>query len=160
MTDVEPLCSLTVQSLDPHRSSPQQSGQRRSQNMVTNFVLCLSFIFFFCLFVLDIFYQNKRSIEYGIALHHAGSCAFLYFKLYPYSTKTREILEIQSPTPMRFPEGKARRKSRGSREISRAEWVDFTIPTEFWWITDILLIINPSTGMDQEIHPSIKGKIE
>ena len=67
VTDVEPLCSLTVQSLDPHRSSPQQSGQRRSQNMVTNFVLCLSFIFFFCLFVLDIFYQNKRSIEYGIA---------------------------------------------------------------------------------------------
>ena len=149
MTDVEPLCSLTVQSLDPHRSSPQQSGQRRSQNMVTNFVLCLSFIFFFCLFVLDIFYQNKRSIEY-----HAGSCAFLYL-LYPYSTKTREILEIQSPTPMRFPEGKARRKSRGSREISRAEWVDFTIPTEFWWITDILLIINP-IRRDGSGNPSIQ----
>ena len=32
--------------------------------------------------------------------------------------------------------------------------------TEFWWSTDILLIINPSTGMDQEIHPSRQGRID
>ena len=45
-------------------------------------------------------------------------------------------------------------------EISRAEGMDFPIPPEFWWSTDILLIINPSTGMDQEIHPSRQGRID
>ena len=64
------------------------------------------------------------------------------------------------PRPERFPEGEARGKSRGSREISRAEGMDFPIPPEFWWSTDILLIINPSTGMDQEIHPSGQGRID
>ena len=29
---------------------------------------------------------------------------------------------------------------------TRAEGIDFPIPPEFWWSTDILLIINPSTG--------------
>ena len=37
--------------------------------------------------------------------------------------------------------------------------MDFPIPPEFWWSTDILLIINPSTGMDQEIHPCGQGRI-
>ena len=32
--------------------------------------------------------------------------------------------------------------------------MDFPIAPEFWWSTDILLIIKSSTGMDQEIHPS------
>ena len=36
----------------------------------------------------------------------------------------------------------------------------YTIPPEFWWSTDILLIINPSTGMDQEIHPCGQGRID
>ena len=31
---------------------------------------------------------------------------------------------------------------------------------EFWWSTDILLIINSSTGMDQEIHPCGQGRID
>ena len=62
------------------------------------------------------------------------------------------------PRPERFPEGEARGKSRGSREISRAEGMDFPIPPEFWWSTDILLIINPSTGMDQEIHPNLRNR--
>ena len=64
------------------------------------------------------------------------------------------------PRPERFPEGEARGKSRGSREISRAEGMDFPIPPEFWWSTDILLIINSSTGMDQEIHPCGQGRID
>ena len=62
--------------------------------------------------------------------------------------------------PKIFPKGKARGKSRGSREISRAEGMDFLIPPEFCCSTDILLIINPSTGMDQEIHPSGQGRID
>ena len=75
------------------------------------------------------------------------------------------------PRPERFPEGKARGKSRGSREILRAEGMDFpihpsswqcryTLPPNFWWSTDILLIINLSTGMDQEIHPCGQGRID
>jgi len=44
----------------------------------------------------------------------------------------------------------------------RAEGMDFPIPPEFWWSTDILLIINPSSssGMDQEIHPCGQGRID
>ena len=38
--------------------------------------------------------------------------------------------------------------------------MDFPIPPEFWWSTDILLIINPSTGLDQEIHPCGQGRID
>ena len=55
--------------------------------------------------------------------------------------------------------GEVQGKSLGSREILRAEGIDFPIPLEFWWSTDILLIINPYTGMDQEIHPCGQGKI-
>ena len=51
-------------------------------------------------------------------------------------------------------------KSRGSREILRAEGMGFPIPPEFWWSTDILLIINPSTVMDQEIYPCGQGRID
>ena len=38
--------------------------------------------------------------------------------------------------------------------------MDFQIPPEFWWSTDILLIINSSTEMDQEIHPCGQGRID
>ena len=38
--------------------------------------------------------------------------------------------------------------------------MDFPITPEFWWSTDILLIINSSTGMDQKIHPSGQGRID
>ena len=51
-------------------------------------------------------------------------------------------------------------KSRGSREISRAGGIYFPIPPKFWWSTDILLIINPSTGMDQGIHTCGQGRID
>ena len=30
----------------------------------------------------------------------------------------------------------------------------------FWWSMDILLIINPSTEVDQEIHPCGQGRID
>ena len=46
------------------------------------------------------------------------------------------------------------------REILRAEGMDFLIPPEFWWSSDILLIINPSAGMDQEIHSCGQGRID
>ena len=38
--------------------------------------------------------------------------------------------------------------------------MDVPIPPEFWWSTDILLIINSSAGMDQEIHPCGQGRID
>ena len=39
--------------------------------------------------------------------------------------------------------------------------MDFSIPPEFWWSTDILLIINPiPRGMDQEIHPCGQGRVD
>ena len=38
--------------------------------------------------------------------------------------------------------------------------MDFSIPPEFLLSTDIILIINPSTGMDQEIPPSRQGRID
>ena len=48
---------------------------------------------------------------------------------------------------------------RGLKIISRADGMDFPIPPEFWWSTDILLILNSFRGMDQEIHPSRQGRI-
>ena len=42
-----------------------------------------------------------------------------------------------------FPETQEISRVRSPREISRAEGMDFPIPPEFWWSTDILLIINP-----------------
>ena len=56
--------------------------------------------------------------------------------------QNEEVLGNPSLTPKRFPE---------TREIPRVE---------FWWSTDILLIINQSTGMDQEIHPCGQGRID
>ena len=49
------------------------------------------------------------------------------------------------PRPERFPEGEARGKSQGLREIWRAEGMDFPIPPEFWWSTDNL---SSSAGKD------------
>merc|ERR1712077_50841 len=60
--------------------------------------------------------------------------------------KSREISRghgFCTPRPEGFPEGEARGKSRGlqnlwPREISRAEGMDFPLPPESWWSTDIL----------------------
>ena len=58
--------------------------------------------------------------------HHQESS-----RMYPCSTKTREVLGNPSPRdfpwPERFPEGEARGKSRGSKEISRADGMNFPI---------------------------------
>ena len=80
--------------------------------------------------------------------------------LYLCCTKTREVLGNPSPTPERFPEGKARGKSRGSREIWRAEGMDLPIPPEFWWSTDNLSASIFLQGVDQEILPCGQGRID
>ena len=52
--------------------------------------------------------------------------------------------------------------SRGlsSREISRAEGMDFPIPPEFWWSTDILSSSIFLQGVDQEDPPCGQGRID
>ena len=135
------------------RSTSEQSAAVGSTSVTKHgHQLCSLSVFYLLFLSFCLGYLLSKQKKYRI-WYCPGSCAFLYLP-YPYSTKRREILEFQSPTAMRFPEGKARRKSRGSKEISRAEWVDFTIPTEFWWITDILLIINPILR-DGSGNPSI-----
>ena len=42
----------------------------------------------------------------------------------------------------------------------RADGDGFPIAPEFWWSTDILLIINPSRGMEQEMNPGGKGGVD
>ena len=79
------------------------------------------------------------------------------FTLYPCSTKTREVLGNPSPTPERFPET---RESQGSREIWRAEGMDFPIPPEFWWSTDNLSASIFRQGVDQKILPCGQGRID
>ena len=84
--------------------------------------------------------------------------------MYPCSTKTREVLGNPSPPPnfprpKRFPEGEARGKSRGSREIWRAEGMEFPIPPEFWWRTDNLSASIFLQGVDQKILPCGQGRI-
>ena len=63
------------------------------------------------------------------------------------------------PRPERFPKGVdfaplALGKYLGPRGMY------FPIPPEFWWSTDILLLINSSTGMDQKIHTCGQGRID
>ena len=65
-----------------------------------------------------------------------------------------------SQKPERFPETQFISQGRNPREISRAEGMDFPIHPKFWWSADFLLIIYPSTGMDQETHASRQGRID
>ena len=64
------------------------------------------------------------------------------------------------PRPERFHEGEARGKSQGSREIWRAEGMDFPIPPEFWWSTDNLSASFFLQGVDQKILPRGQGRID
>ena len=71
------------------------------------------------LFVLKL--ECKMSLKYRSV---QNACTNWKARLYPCSIKTREVLGNPSPTPdfprpERFPEGEARGKSRGSREILR-----------------------------------------
>jgi len=54
----------------------------------------------------------------------------------------------------------ARKISRGSREIRRAEGMDFPIPPEFWWSTDNLSASIFLQGVDQKILPCGQGRID
>ena len=49
---------------------------------------------------------------------------------------------------------------RWNWEIHPLRHRDFPIPPSFWWSTDVLLIINPPTEMDQEIHPCGQERID
>ena len=75
-----------------------------------------------------------------------------YWEIHPWRPK-------DFPRPERFPEGEARGKSRGSREIWRAEGMDFPIPPEFWWSTDNLSASIFLQGVDQKILPCGQGRI-
>ena len=50
--------------------------------------------------------------------------------------------------------------SQGSREIWRAEGMDFPIPPEFWWSTDNLSASIFLQGVDQKILPCGQGRID
>ena len=54
----------------------------------------------------------------------------------------------------------ARGKSQGSREIWRAEGMDFPIPPEFWWSTDNLSASIFLQGVDHKILPCGQGRID
>ena len=76
-----------------------------------------------------------------------------------YTAERRDVLGCTSPTTKRFPE--AREMSRGGspRDISRAEGnleVEGDVQPNSSWLEALYghsLIINPSQGMYQEIHP-------
>ena len=60
-----------------------------------------------------------------------------------------------------IPDGqKISRDPRGSREIWRAEGMDFPIPPEFWWSTDNLSASICRQGVDQKILPCGQGRID
>ena len=90
-----------------------------------------------------------------------------------------EVSGNPSLTPKRFPEGEARGKSQGSREIlrdlprpwvlhpegrgvqnprprkiSRAEGMDFPLPPESWWSTDILSSLPGKDCSTAKMSPS------
>ena len=78
---------------------------------------------------------------------------YIGLALYPCSTKPREVLGNPSPTAERFPETREISQGRSPREISRAEGMDFSIPPEVWWSTDILSSSICPEGVDQKILP-------
>ena len=59
-----------------------------------------------------------------------------------------------------IPDGRKISRGRSSREILRAEGMDFPIPPEFWWSTDILSASIFLQGVDQEILPCGQGRID
>ena len=62
--------------------------------------------------------------------------------------------------PQIFPETQEISWGRSPREIWRAEGVDFPIPPEFWWSTDIFSASFFLQGVDQEILPCGQGRID
>ena len=92
----------------------------------------------------SIIYYHMMWWMSGVVKICVANVVQLWIEMYPCSTKTREVLGNPSwcprdfPRPEIFPEGEARGKSRRSREISKAEGMDFPILPEFWWSTDTI----------------------
>ena len=104
-------------------------------------------------------YLNVLNFPYGLYIAQCEHCIRApprrgrYWEIHPRRPK-------DFPRPERFPEGEARGKSRGSREIWRAEGMDFPIPPEFWWSTDNLSASIFLQGVDQKILPCGQGRID
>ena len=79
--------------------------------------------------------------------------------LYTYTAERRDVLGCTSPTTKRFPEAREMSRGRSPRDISRAEGnleVGGDVQpnsSRFEAVYGHSLIINPSLGMYQEIHP-------
>ena len=80
-------------------------------------------------------------------------------ELYTYTAERRDVLGCTSPTTKRFPEAREMSRGRSPRDISRAEGnleVGGDVQpnsSRFEAVYGHSLIINPSLGMYQEIHP-------
>ena len=79
--------------------------------------------------------------------------------MYTYTAERRDVLGCTSPTTKRFPEAREMSRGRSPRDISRAEGnleVGGDVQpnsSRFEAVYGHSLIINPSLGMYQEIHP-------
>ena len=79
--------------------------------------------------------------------------------LYTYSAERRDVLGCTPPMTKRFPEAREMSRGRSPRDISRAEGnleVGGDVQpnsSRFKAVYGHSLIINPSLGMYQEIHP-------
>ena len=107
-------------------------------------------------------YQSHLVIENSWLTMRVGS-TWLKKKikiLYTYTAERRDVLGCTSPTTKRFPEAREMSRGRSPRDISRAEGnleVGGDVQpntSRFEAVYGHSLIINPSLGMYQEIHPS------
>ena len=86
--------------------------------------------------------------------------------LYTYTAERRDVLGCTSPTTKRFPEAREMSRGRSPRDISRAEGnleVGGDVQpnsSQFEAVYGHSLIINPSLGMYQEIHPCRVSSID
>ena len=86
--------------------------------------------------------------------------------LYRYTAERRDVLGCTSPTTKRFPEAREMSRGRSPRDISRAEGnleVGGDVQpnaSRFEAVYGHSLIINPSLGMYQEIHPCRASSID
>ena len=113
---------------------------------------------------LDIIFAASRScfhLNLRISSIHSSGERQDQAALYPCSTKTREVLGNPSPTTVRFPKTREISRGRSPGDISRAEGNlevggDGDVQpnsSRFEAVYGHSLIINPSLGMYQEIHP-------
>ena len=86
--------------------------------------------------------------------------------LYTYTAERRDVLGCTSPTTKKFPEAREMSRGRSPRDISRAEGnleVGGDVQpntSRFEAVYGHSLIINPSLGMYQEIHPCRASSID